>query len=130
MSARGPSATMRPFETAMPPSSITRRVWSIVTTVPPSTSKSTDCRRVWAVAFERMVISETQINANLFIGLFQESGIEGTRQKISDVKLLALPFEVREHDPRAARKLPDDLTTCCTRRCQSLGVCNNSHVRE
>src|SRR5689334_2195619 len=104
MSARGPTAMTRPLATAMPPSSITRRVWSIVTTVPPSTSKSTDCRRVWAVAFESIVIKirETQINANLFIGLFQESGIEGTRQQIRDVKLLALPFEVREHDPRAA----------------------------
>ncbi len=56
ISARGPMATMRPFATAMPPSSITRRVWSIVTIVPPSTSRSTGCRRVWAATSETMVI--------------------------------------------------------------------------
>lgn len=70
-----------------------------------------------------------QIKADLFM-LFQESGIEGAWQQIGNVKLLALPFEVREYDPRAARKLPDDLPTGSTGRRQSLGVGNDRQIRE
>src|SRR5215213_3847042 len=111
---------MRPFETAMPPSSITRRVWSMVTIVPPRTSKSTGCRRVWAVTGESMVIKirETQIKADLFtdiIALFQESGVEGAWEKIGNVKPFALSFEVRKYDLRTPRKLPDNLTARSTR---------------
>ena len=64
-------------------------------------------------------IKETQITADLFtnlIMLFQKSGVESAWEKIGNVKLLALPCEVREYDSRAARKLPDDLTTGSARR--------------
>src|SRR5690349_2100910 len=120
ISARGPMATMRPLTTAMAPSSITRRVWSIVMMVPPVTSRSAGCLRVWVVAFETIVVKirETQMNAELngFMSLFQESGIEGTRQKIGHVKLFALAVQICEDDRRAARKLPDDLTAGAARR--------------
>ena len=62
--------------------------------------------------------------------LFQESGVESAWEKIGNVKLLALPCEVREYDSRAARKLPDDLATGSARRRQSLSVCNDGQFRE
>src|ERR1043166_2517564 len=106
-----------------------RRVWSIVTIVPPSTSRSAGCRRVWAVAFENIVVKirATQINADLFtdLALFQESGVERARQKIGDVKRLALTIQVCEYDRRAARKLPDDLAARAARWRQCFGIGNN-----
>ena len=75
----------------------------------------------------------TQMNADLFadfIAVFQESGIKGAWQKIGDVKLLALAVEVREHNRRASRKLPDDLTTRSAWRRQRLRISNHSERRE
>jgi hypothetical protein len=87
------------------------------------------------VAFANIIIkiAETQIKTDLFtdlIMLFQESGIERAWQQIGNVKLLALPFEVREHDARAARKLPNNLTTRSAGRRQSLGIGNDRQIRE
>src|SRR5215217_8864746 len=60
----------------------------------------------------------------------QESRVEGARQQIGHVKLLALPIKICKHDLRASRKLPNDLTTRSARRRQSFSVCNNSKVCE
>ena len=64
------------------------------------------------------------------IMLFQESGIEGAWQQIRDVKLFAFTFKIGEYDPRAARKLPDDLTTRAARRCQRLGIRDDRKIGE
>src|ERR1043165_7543141 len=66
----------------------------------------------------------------LRISFFQEAGVKGTRQQIGNVKLLALAVEICEHNRRASCKLPDDLTTCSARWCQSLGVSDYCERRE
>src|ERR1044072_6900842 len=129
---------MRPREIAMPPSSMMRRVWSIVTMVPPSTSRSTVSRRFCAAASERgssiIVINSATVrrsfNINKLVGCFlsfQEPGIKRARQQFGDMKNFTLPGEIRKDDLRAASKLPDDLAASATRRRQCFGI---RHYRE
>src|SRR5688500_4037515 len=123
---------MRPPATAIPPSSMTRRLPSIVTIVPPRTRRST-CRLLCAATFDgelaSMVIRTKQISSRILF-LLQEPRIKSARQQVGDVKLFSLPVEVREHDPRASRKLPDYLPASTARRRQRLGVSNYGQRRE
>ena len=76
-----------------------------------------------------MVIKTKQMN-NRILFLFQEARIEGARQQVGDMKLFTLPAEIREHDRRPTRKLPDDLTTSAARRRQCLRVSHDSQLRK
>ena len=62
--------------------------------------------------------------------LRQKSRIKSTRQQIGDVKRFALAVEIRKHDRRAFRKLPDDLTASAAGRRQSIRIGNNGQRGE
>src|SRR6185295_43781 len=105
----------------------------------PNTSRSTVSRRFCAAASEsglkvmaiKSVSVKRSFNISKLIGRlfsFQEPRIKRAREQFSDMKNLTLPGEIRKHDLRAARKLPDDLATSATRRRQRFRISHHCQL--
>src|SRR6266403_506743 len=144
ISARGPKATMASPFTAMAPSSRMRRPPSIVTMVPPLTSRSTfsffaACawrqmeNRKWKMETRTTACHEAKQRNQFRFSIFPFSfslflpvgGIKRLRKQFTHRDDFGLAFQIRQNYRNVAAKFPNQLTARATRRCELIRVRNH-----